>query len=67
MENKEAVQVLFGGELSMKNCTKKAKRCCFDGDTLFKAIDLLMANWEYRQIFMELNIEEAKAFILTKL
>jgi len=61
--NKEAFQELFDGELSMKNITKKAKSCGFDKDTFFTALQILKHDWENRQIFMELSIEDAKEFI----
>lgn len=61
--NKEAFQELFSGPLSMKNVTKKAKSCGFDKDTFFTALQILKQDWENRQIFMELSIEDAKEFI----
>jgi len=61
--NKEAFQELFSGPLSMKNVTKKTKSCGFDKDTFFTALQILKHDWENRQIFMELSIEDAKEFI----
>lgn len=67
LNSEEAVNLLFNGAWSMKNCTIKAKSCGFKKDTLYKVIDLLKDNWEYRQIFIELDTDEAKDYMERKL
>jgi hypothetical protein len=67
LERPESAERILNSEISMIECSSKLQKVGLRDKRLCRAIEILKADFEMRQIFLTLDDDQARYYILYKL